>query len=196
MNEYSVGYVPGIHTHVVDSQILNTSELFKDETAGLSEHPSELFAMHKSNIVSDNGTCTNTDNETVHVLIESTGVSDPEGVTVPGQTLNAADLRNMVNKSFTTPDLSIFQSVEVVPEYNNSKLFPGMYPTLFPYGMGGLGDIRRKVKISLQKHVNYLFDIHDRSFRYHNPLLLHVSAKYYILIMSSRGLACHLGAPL
>ena len=33
-------------------------------------------------------------------------------------------------------------------EFNNSSLFPKMYPTLFPYGVGGFEDDARKYKIS------------------------------------------------
>ncbi|KLO07134.1 hypothetical protein SCHPADRAFT_837061, partial [Schizopora paradoxa] len=142
--------------------------MFKNETAGLTEHPSELFSGSSAGLPN---TENEEFNEEVQVLIESTGVSDPEGVTIPGRSLNAYALRNIANKGFDEPDLQIFQSTNIVPEYNNANLFPGMYPTLFPFGLGGLDDPKRKVKVSFQKHVDYLFSIHDRSFRYHNSFM-------------------------
>jgi len=45
-----------------------------------------------------------------------------------------------------------------------------MFPTLFPYGLGGFDDNTREVAISFQKHVQYLLDIADR-FGYHRSFL-------------------------
>ncbi len=168
MEEYSDGYLPGVHDRIVDNDILNSSELFKDETAGLTEHPSEMFV---SSNTSKSAVTDSSDDETVHILLETTGVADPEGVTIPGRSLNAAALRNMVSKSFARADLSIYQSSNAVSEYNNTSLFPGMFPTLFPYGIGGMDDPKRTTKIALQKHVDYLFDIHNHTFRYHNSFM-------------------------
>ncbi|KAJ3554886.1 hypothetical protein NP233_g12332 [Leucocoprinus birnbaumii] len=44
---------------------------------------------------------------------------------------------------------------------------PGMFPTLFPYGIGGLEDSECGVPVSFQHHVCYLLNIKDKSFRYH-----------------------------
>ncbi|KIJ24997.1 hypothetical protein M422DRAFT_193996 [Sphaerobolus stellatus SS14] len=46
-----------------------------------------------------------------------------------------------------------------------------MYPTLYPYGIGGFEDPSRQVTLSLQVQTNYYFDITDRSFRYHNVFM-------------------------
>ncbi|THU82766.1 hypothetical protein K435DRAFT_560159, partial [Dendrothele bispora CBS 962.96] len=41
-------------------------------------------------------------------------------------------------------------------EFNNESLFPMMYPTLFPYGLGGFGCPSRSVTISMKAHVKHL----------------------------------------
>ncbi|KAJ7615408.1 hypothetical protein FB45DRAFT_758031 [Roridomyces roridus] len=49
----------------------------------------------------------------------------------------------------------------------DSLLFPLMYPTLFPYGLGGPNDSRRNVPISLKHHVKHLLNLADRRFQEH-----------------------------
>ncbi|KAJ7054738.1 hypothetical protein C8F01DRAFT_995256, partial [Mycena amicta] len=68
------------------------------------------------------------------------------------------------------PDLVLHHSSQAIPEYDNPQLFPGMFPTLFPYGVGGFEGSRHK-KISMQAHVNYLLDVADRDTRYHRSFI-------------------------
>jgi hypothetical protein len=46
-------------------------------------------------------------------------------------------------------------------------LFPLMYPTLFPYGLGGPSDSKRTVPVSLKRHVKHLLNLADRRFQEH-----------------------------
>ncbi|KIO27740.1 hypothetical protein M407DRAFT_14859 [Tulasnella calospora MUT 4182] len=48
-----------------------------------------------------------------------------------------------------------------------------MFPTLFPYGLGGFEDPCRPVALSFQKQAEYFLDLDDRCFRYH---------QYYIFV--------------
>ncbi|KAK0471092.1 hypothetical protein IW261DRAFT_1344826 [Armillaria novae-zelandiae] len=48
-----------------------------------------------------------------------------------------------------------------VNEFNNPELFPLMYPTLFPYGIGGMEDHGRTTSISFQAHVKHLLSLND-----------------------------------
>ncbi|KAJ7650272.1 hypothetical protein FB45DRAFT_730549 [Roridomyces roridus] len=72
----------------------------------------------------------------------------------------------------------------------DSLLFPMIYPTLFPYGIGGPEDSRREVPCSLKRHVKHLFNLADTRFQEHpsflftafnimqrRELLLHTSLK-------------------
>lgn len=39
-----------------------------------------------------------------------------------------------------TPDLAIHYGSAAISEYNNPDLIPGMFPTLFPFGISGFED--------------------------------------------------------
>ncbi|KLO10936.1 hypothetical protein SCHPADRAFT_831849, partial [Schizopora paradoxa] len=68
-------------------------------------------------------------------------------------------------------DLLIAHGSKPMAEYNNTNLFPGMYPTLFPYGFGGFDQSDQRIKVSFEKQVNYLFDIFGHKFRYHSSFM-------------------------
>ena len=61
-----------------------------------------------------------------------------------------------------------------VNEFFNIELFPMIYPTLFPYGIGGFEDRRRTVAISLKRHVKHLFSLKDKRFQEHYSFLFTV----------------------
>ncbi|THU80767.1 hypothetical protein K435DRAFT_621988, partial [Dendrothele bispora CBS 962.96] len=42
-----------------------------------------------------------------------------------------------------------------VSEFNNHSLFPMMYPTLFPYGLGGFGTPERLVPVGMKVHIKH-----------------------------------------
>lgn len=87
----------------------------------------------------------------------------------------ASALRNLANglgtKQMNTgldqPDLAIHHSATAVSEYNNPDLMPGMFPTLFPFGIGGFEDKSRPTALSFKEQAQYYFNISDRAFRYH-----------------------------
>ncbi|EJD34162.1 hypothetical protein AURDEDRAFT_76427, partial [Auricularia subglabra TFB-10046 SS5] len=69
-----------------------------------------------------------------------------------------------------TPDVTLHRGSSAVPEYGNHKLFPGLYPTLFPFGIGGLEDWNSqgdKNRVPFRAHANYLIDLCDRRFSAH-----------------------------
>jgi hypothetical protein len=49
----------------------------------------------------------------------------------------------------------------------DSLLFPLVYPTLFPYGIGGPNDSKRDVPRSLKHHVKHLLSLSDSRFQEH-----------------------------
>ncbi|CAF4948461.1 unnamed protein product, partial [Rotaria sp. Silwood1] len=51
-----------------------------------------------------------------------------------------------------------------VNEYFNTSFLPGLYPTLFPYGVGGVEDKRRQVRVPYGKHIRYFLSYHDHRF--------------------------------
>ncbi|KAL6307296.1 hypothetical protein BKA93DRAFT_815980 [Sparassis latifolia] len=44
-------------------------------------------------------------------------------------------------------------------EFFNPNLFPLMYPTLYPYGVGGFEDLKHSLSISLIEHTQHLFSL-------------------------------------
>jgi len=46
-----------------------------------------------------------------------------------------------------------------------------MFPTLWPFGIGGFENPVRSVSLSFPIQANYYFDLPDRSFRTHNSFL-------------------------
>jgi hypothetical protein len=151
------GALPGIEDRVVEDHNSDASKIFSEETASLSEHPVDLM---KGN---DNF-------DEPFLFLEKMGVSDPEGDRLSGRTFVAAGLCNLVqDKADTTfPDLILHRGSQAIREYKNPDLLPGMYPTLWPFGLGGFEDPGHFVSISFQAQANYYFDLPDRSFRYHH----------------------------
>ncbi|KAF8237218.1 hypothetical protein L208DRAFT_1248997 [Tricholoma matsutake] len=52
-------------------------------------------------------------------------------------------------------------------EFVNPKLFPKIYPTLFPFGIGGFEDQTQKQPISLKWHTKHLLNLTDCHFQEH-----------------------------
>lgn len=53
----------------------------------------------------------------------------------------------------------------------DSLLFPMIYPTLFPYGIGGPDDHRRTAPLSLKRHVKHCFNLAVTRFQEHPSFL-------------------------
>jgi hypothetical protein len=149
--------LPGIANCVIVNQVDSADTVFDMETSGLESHPAAADGLRDSSAQN-------------HVFIEHTGVYDADNTMMPTRHSLASGMRNL-KKPANMPDLVIPRGSEPVAEYNNPKLFPGMFPTLFPYGIGGFDDNTREIPVSFQKHVAYLLDLADRRFRYHRSFL-------------------------
>lgn len=152
------GVLPGIDNRVIHDTHLNVQATFDTETAGIDDHPALQVRQ---------------DSDTMDpvIFLEKMGVSDPESVTLQGRSFTASALRNLVREPSNRPDLIIHRSSTAVPEYNNPSLFPGMFPTLYPFGTGGFDNPARQSPLSFQQQANYYFDIPDYDFRYHHSFL-------------------------
>ncbi|PBK88562.1 hypothetical protein ARMGADRAFT_1033920 [Armillaria gallica] len=104
-------------------------------------------------------------------LLEWMGVSDVELIKVQGRTFMTSALCNLVVKDKKKPDLIIFSGENPINEYNNPDLIMGMFPILFPYGVGGFEDPGRHVPMSFQKQANYYLDLNDHTFCYHDSFI-------------------------
>ncbi|KAI6044108.1 hypothetical protein EDC04DRAFT_2645117 [Pisolithus marmoratus] len=132
---------------------------FEEETAGFENHPAAL--LYDTQIMDG---CHMDPGEPI-VMVEKMGVSDPEcdKSDKPGELPTS-------NNSLL-PDLVIHHGSQPVNEYNNADLLPGMYPTLFPCGVGGFEYPSRPTTISFQQQAKYCLQLADRSFRYHHSFM-------------------------
>lgn len=157
------GILPGLCDHVVEDNELNAKIIFEEETAGFEEHPASLLQP-----ASDHATDDTADGLESVPFLEKMGVSDPESVNISGRTFTAAALRNLIPKSSTQPDLIVHRGAHPISEYNNPDLFPGMFPMLFPFGIGGFEVESRSTPLSFQLQARHSLNLSDRSFRYHH----------------------------
>ncbi|KAE9391590.1 hypothetical protein BT96DRAFT_831824, partial [Gymnopus androsaceus JB14] len=81
--------------------------------------------------------------------------------------MTSSALQNIAIASNPDSSTHIRYEHDPIPEYNNPDLFPGMFPTLFPLGIGGFDDSCRDPSVSLEMHAKHLLDTADRHFRYH-----------------------------
>ena len=153
------GILPGLDNCVITDHNSDAYSIFAEETAGFSEHPSEVAGSPSS--INDDSVC----------FLEKMGVSDPEGDKIKGHTFTASVLRNLVSDSAACPDLVLHHSSNAIPEYSNPDLIPGMYPTLFPFGIGGFEDKHRETPIQFNKQAEYYFDLPDKSFHLHHSYM-------------------------
>jgi len=151
--------LPGLDDRVIYDHESDAYSIFSEETAGFSEHPAE--AANNVDIDNNNSVC----------FLEKMGVSDPEGDRIKGRTFTASALHNLTSNSSSLPDLVLHRGFHAISEYHNPDLVPGMYPTLFPLGIGGFEDKNRETPIQFSKQAEYYLDLPDRSFRYHHSYI-------------------------
>lgn len=151
------GPLPGIEGHVIHDSTMDPDETFLTESAGFDVHPAQLLNPRLDS------------NDPV-VLLEKLGVSDPEDDKLSGCSFTASALCNLIPKDAHLPDLIIHHG-KPVPEYDNSDLMPGMFPTLFPFGIGGFEDKSHQSSISFSQQAQYCFNISERIFRYHQSFM-------------------------
>ncbi|KAG0708062.1 hypothetical protein DFH29DRAFT_979428 [Suillus ampliporus] len=85
-------------------------------------------------------------------IFESVVVTDVDGHASPNE-LRAAAVRHVKNKSGGY--IQIPHDPQPVNEFFNPDLFPLIYPTLFPYGLGGFEDRLRREPLSMKRHVKH-----------------------------------------
>ena len=66
----------------------------------------------------------------------------------------------MMVERFLELDIQMNQSI-----WKNPKLYPQIFPWLFPYGLGGIGHERQRHKLSDAEHKRHLLLYHDKCFQ-------------------------------
>jgi hypothetical protein len=90
-------------------------------------------------------------------------------------TTNAETLKAIATKHLDEGGkvLAIGHSKEPQSIWKNPKLYPQMFPWLFPYGLGGIGHERQRHRLSDASHKKHLLMYHDKRFQKdsHFPLI-------------------------
>ncbi|KAF8224739.1 hypothetical protein L208DRAFT_1510039 [Tricholoma matsutake] len=109
--------------------------------------------------------------------------SDPEELKTPFQNVVITDVdRHASSNELCTAAvrhvkqkgggyLQISHEPNPINEFSNPSLFPMIYPTLFPYGLGGFKDCARSTPLSLKAHVKHFLSLFDRHFQHHPSFL-------------------------
>jgi Helitron helicase-like domain at N-terminus/PIF1-like helicase len=82
-------------------------------------------------------------------------------------TLSIAGLKIRALEHLDKNGISVGFRHEVQPQsmYNNPQAYPQMFPWLFPYGLGGIGQPQFKSVFSAKAHKNWLLMYHDKRFQ-------------------------------
>lgn len=118
-----------------------------------------------------NSQASNTERHSQQVPFQNVVITDVDGH-APSNELRAAAVRHLKKKGGGY--IEIPHEPEPVNEFFNPNLFPMIYPTLFPYGIGGFEDSSCSVKLSMKRYVKHLFNLADRRFQEHYSFLFTV----------------------
>jgi len=146
-------FLPGFDEQIIYDSYSDPINILEEETAGFMSHPACPLNLDKSGFQPK-------------VMLENMGMSDPECSRINGRTLTASALRNLVPKKENLPDLAIPRG-DVIKEYNNPDLFPGMFPTLYLLGIGGFENKDREVPLGFRSQAESYFDLLDHHFHFH-----------------------------
>ncbi|KAF8574969.1 hypothetical protein K439DRAFT_1649681 [Ramaria rubella] len=61
--------------------------------------------------------------------------------------------------------LGVGQASQPASIYDNPQLYPQAFPWLFPYGLGGVGNMNGAVKVPEKLHLKHLMLYHDKRFQ-------------------------------
>lgn len=151
------GPLPGLADATINQYMEHdrVKQIFAEETAGIEDHPAAHVQEAKNHILSD------------EPMVERMGIMDPEHTRIPARTLTASALQHLApSDGSEPPDLVLHHGNDPIPEYNNPSLLPGMYPTLFPFGIGGFEDRTRPTPLAFDSQAEYYLNIHSKRFRY------------------------------
>jgi hypothetical protein len=175
LNEYPEdGILPHLAESVIFTPVPEDSPILAEESASFEDHPAMVVRSSAIQMQSDGSAPDTNVLQSIHTdnsVIESTGIIDFEGTSYSGHSATANALNNLIRPvNQDKPDLVLRRGAEYVKEYDNPSLLPGMFPTLFPYGGGGLEEVR-PIAISFQEHSNYLLSLYDTAFKCHRLFL-------------------------
>ncbi|KAG1841197.1 hypothetical protein C8R48DRAFT_620406 [Suillus tomentosus] len=145
-----------------------TSDKGQDILTSRYDSLGEMPARSERNDTSVNPNSHHTTNAELSSIFEHVVVTDVDANS-PSHQLRAAALRHV--KDQAGGYIQVPHSSQPVNEFVNPELFPLMYPTLFPYGVGGFENPRRSSKLALKRQVKHFLNLADCRFQEHNSFL-------------------------
>ncbi|KAH7871985.1 uncharacterized protein C8R40DRAFT_1162343 [Lentinula edodes] len=136
INEEVLGALPDESSLPVHIEHVVPEEINESLTNGYDQNEKSQSDLHES--------C---------LTFESVVVADVDGNATVNE-LRAAAMRH-IKKGGSYVEIS--HESNPVNEFFNPSMFPMIYPTLFPYGIGGFEDYRRSCPVSMKRHVKQLF---------------------------------------
>jgi hypothetical protein len=107
----------------------------------------------------------------LETVFENVVITDVDGNATSNQ-LRAAAMRHIKQKNGGY--IEVPHDPKPVNEFFNPDLFPMIYPTLYPFGLGGFEDSKREINVSLKRHTRHLFNLHDKRFQQHYSFMFTV----------------------
>jgi hypothetical protein len=107
------------------------------------------------------------DDDDIASILKNVVVTDLDMNNVSSNQISAAAMRHLRNGGDC---LQMRHGSNPSNQYEDEHLFPLLYPTLFPYGVGGFVKERRS-KISMEKMARHYFSLHDSRFQMHRSFL-------------------------
>ena len=132
-----------------------------------SAHLDGLESRYDTNMSGENADDSPPPDESARIEFANVVITDVDAH-APANDLKAAALRHFKQGGGF---LAVTHEPTPVNEFFNPSLFPMLYPTLFPYGIGGIEDRRRTVAIGFENHVRHLLSLADRRFQEHYSFL-------------------------
>jgi hypothetical protein len=118
--------LPGLLHGIIEDHDLDVRQVFEEETAGFTKHPANMLC-ETDTLGGSHNSAINADVPVV--MLDKMGMSDPESDNVSSRTCTAA-LCNLHLRTGERPDLVVHHGFNAIPEYKNTDLLPGMFPTL------------------------------------------------------------------
>ncbi|KAG8840489.1 hypothetical protein FRB91_006035 [Serendipita sp. 411] len=131
---------------IISPPSMQTDQLLQ-ESASFEGHPAVLLSRSTLDPPGPSNHTTE-DDCAPPVLIETTGVVDFSGSSINGHSSIANAIYNLLRPRHEgdPPDLILPRRRDPIGKYDNPDLLPGMFPTLFPCGSGGLEAERPKAE--------------------------------------------------
>ncbi|XP_037041958.1 uncharacterized protein LOC119078504 [Bradysia coprophila] len=109
------------------------------------------------------------------ISLSSSALIDVDGIDTSTGDIQDHILNNTFpEKQVNTTDNTYYmipRSEKLVNQYDNHLLLLGLFPTLFPYGLGGPDNPDRKNKTSYKMHIQYLLSYQDKRFERHHSFI-------------------------